>query len=138
MDLFDLGESFGSLKEALKKVVCPVMVIGVQTDLLFPVWQQREMATVLQEAGQYLPRRATQSLVRPQHHLSGHRITGQAAQSLVGPHHYWSDLTIIGGPHYPWLGHIIIGQATQPLVQEMQEKIAWEFFKGSANFYVLA
>ena len=52
MDLFDLGESFGSLREALKNVVCPVMVIGVQTDLLFPVWQQREMATILQEAGQ--------------------------------------------------------------------------------------
>ncbi|KAK2190705.1 hypothetical protein NP493_73g03004 [Ridgeia piscesae] len=51
MDLFDLGESFGSLRGALQNVVCPVMVIGVQTDLLFPVWQQREMATVLQEAG---------------------------------------------------------------------------------------
>lgn len=93
-----------------------MMVIGVQTDLLFPVWQQREMATVLQEAGQYLPRRATQSLVRPQHHLSGHRITGQAAQSLVGPHHYWSDLTIIGratlslvGPHNHWSGHTTTG-----------------------------
>ena len=51
MDLFDLGEMFGTLDDALRKVVCPVMVIGVQTDLLFPVWQQREMAKALQRSG---------------------------------------------------------------------------------------
>ena len=51
MDLFDLGETFGSLNNALQRVTCPVMVIGVQTDILFPVWQQREMAAKLQEAG---------------------------------------------------------------------------------------
>lgn len=51
MDLFDLGETFGSLHAALARVTCPMMVIGVQTDILFPVWQQRELAQVLQESG---------------------------------------------------------------------------------------
>lgn len=51
MDLFDLGETFDSLHAAVARVVCPIMVIGVQTDILFPVWQQRELAQVLQEAG---------------------------------------------------------------------------------------
>ena len=51
MDVFDLGETFGDLQTAMRRVVCPVMVIGVQTDILFPVWQQRELAKLLQDAG---------------------------------------------------------------------------------------
>ena len=51
MDMFDLGETFGSLHVALTRVKCPTMVIGVQTDILFPVWQQRELANILQESG---------------------------------------------------------------------------------------
>ncbi|KAK3586733.1 hypothetical protein CHS0354_017532 [Potamilus streckersoni] len=51
MDLFDISEDFGSLHEGLSRIQCPVMVIGVQTDILFPIWQQRELAQVLQEAG---------------------------------------------------------------------------------------
>ena len=53
MDLFDLGETFGDIESAMKRVTCPVMVIGVQTDILFPVWQQRELAKLLQDAGGY-------------------------------------------------------------------------------------
>ncbi|XP_061169662.1 uncharacterized protein LOC133179004 isoform X1 [Saccostrea echinata] len=51
MDLFDMGEGYGSLKEGLSRVKCPVMVIGVQTDILFPIWQQRTLAQLLQESG---------------------------------------------------------------------------------------
>ena len=51
MDLFDLAETFGSMHSALSRVKCPIMVIGVKTDMLFPVWQQRELAQHLQEAG---------------------------------------------------------------------------------------
>ena len=51
MDLFDLGETFGGLNTALKRVTCPVMVMGVQTDILFPIAQQREMTQLLKEAG---------------------------------------------------------------------------------------
>ncbi|XP_052092585.1 uncharacterized protein LOC127729026 [Mytilus californianus] len=51
MDLFNIGESYESLHAGLSRVNCPVMVIGVQTDILFPIPQQRELATALQESG---------------------------------------------------------------------------------------
>ena len=49
--MFDLGETFGGIETALKRVVCPVMVMGVQTDILFPIEQQREMSKFLKNAG---------------------------------------------------------------------------------------
>lgn len=51
MDLFDVAEGFSSLEEGLSQVTCPAMIIGVQTDILFPIWQQRKLAQVLQDAG---------------------------------------------------------------------------------------
>lgn len=54
MDLFDLSESFGTMQNALKRVQSPVMVIGVQTDILFPCWQQKELAESLQGKNQLL------------------------------------------------------------------------------------
>ncbi|VDI73353.1 homoserine O-acetyltransferase [Mytilus galloprovincialis] len=51
MDLFDIAESYESLHAGLSRVNCPVMVIGVQTDILFPIRQQRKLATALQESG---------------------------------------------------------------------------------------
>ena len=51
MDLFDLSETYGSMDAALSRVKGPVMVIGVKTDQLFPVWQQRQLAKDLQAAG---------------------------------------------------------------------------------------
>lgn len=51
MDLFDMQEGFSSLTEGLSRIVCPCMVIGVQTDILFPVRQQRYLAESLQNAG---------------------------------------------------------------------------------------
>jgi len=53
MDLFDISEGFRSLGEGLSRVQCPAMVIGVQTDILFPIWQQRQLAKVLQETGKH-------------------------------------------------------------------------------------
>uniref|UniRef100_A0A2C9M3K5 AB hydrolase-1 domain-containing protein n=1 Tax=Biomphalaria glabrata TaxID=6526 RepID=A0A2C9M3K5_BIOGL len=50
MDMFDIAEGYNSLEEGLSRVKCPVMVIGVQTDVLFPIWQQRELASLLQRA----------------------------------------------------------------------------------------
>ncbi|HEX5064721.1 MAG TPA: homoserine O-acetyltransferase [Myxococcota bacterium] len=46
MDLFDLleDEGDGALVEQIR---CPALVIGVTTDVLFPVWQQRELAEAL-------------------------------------------------------------------------------------------
>lgn len=51
MDLFDLSEIFGDIHSALSRVKCPVMIFGVKTDALIPIWQQRELAQQLQAAG---------------------------------------------------------------------------------------
>eukprot|EP00050_Salpingoeca_kvevrii_P013720 m.30725 g.30725 ORF g.30725 m.30725 type:complete len:475 (+) comp5254_c0_seq1:149-1573(+) len=51
MDMFDMAEGFPSLKESLGRVTCPTLVIGVQSDLLFPIEQQREMSDMLRRAG---------------------------------------------------------------------------------------
>ena len=48
MDLFDLTEptEYGSLA-GIDRIVCPVLVVGVTTDVLFPAWQQRELRDLL-------------------------------------------------------------------------------------------
>ncbi|XP_067940861.1 uncharacterized protein [Watersipora subatra] len=51
MDLFDISEDYEDMNAALKRVTCPAMVLGVKTDLLFPIWQQRELAAALRSAG---------------------------------------------------------------------------------------
>ena len=52
MDLFDLAEHGGSLKAALGRIKARrVLVVGVETDILFPIEQQRELARVLREVG---------------------------------------------------------------------------------------
>lgn len=50
MDLFDLLESDGDIA-AIDRIRCPVLVIGVTTDMLFPVWQQRELTEALEKRG---------------------------------------------------------------------------------------
>ena len=45
MDLFDLADHGGSVQEALKRfTVERALIIGVETDLLFPIDQQKELA----------------------------------------------------------------------------------------------
>ena len=51
MDLFDISGGYSSMVSALANVVCPIMIMGSQTDILFPVSQQRELANGLKEAG---------------------------------------------------------------------------------------
>ncbi|KAI8481930.1 hypothetical protein Bbelb_403750 [Branchiostoma belcheri] len=51
MDLFDISDGYSSMVEGLQRVRCPIMVMGVQSDILFPVWQQRELAKLLHQAG---------------------------------------------------------------------------------------
>lgn len=51
MDLFDIGEDYRDMDEALARINCPVMVLGVKTDVLFPIWQQRELAAACRSAG---------------------------------------------------------------------------------------
>ena len=50
MDLFDLTEPFEpGGPPAIHQVICPAQVIGVTTDVLFPIWQQRELRDLLEE-----------------------------------------------------------------------------------------
>ncbi|GFN92855.1 homoserine o-acetyltransferase [Plakobranchus ocellatus] len=51
MDMYDMAEGYNSLEEGLSRIKCPVMVVGVQTDVLFPIWQQRQLAKALQDSG---------------------------------------------------------------------------------------
>jgi homoserine O-acetyltransferase/O-succinyltransferase len=51
-DLFDVAEHGGSVQEGLAKVEAErVLVIGVTTDFLFPPYQQRELAELLERPG---------------------------------------------------------------------------------------
>jgi homoserine O-acetyltransferase len=51
-DLFDLADHGGSIDAALKSVSADrVLVIGVETDFLFPIEQQRELARAFEKAG---------------------------------------------------------------------------------------
>jgi homoserine O-acetyltransferase len=52
MDLFDLADHGGSVAEALKRFTIErALVIGVETDFLFPIAQQQELADGLQAGG---------------------------------------------------------------------------------------
>lgn len=53
MDLFDLGEGYDSLLEGMARIKCPALVMGVQSDLLFPVQQQRELEVLLKDSGNH-------------------------------------------------------------------------------------
>ena len=49
--MFDMGDGFGALEKGVARVQCPVLVLGVTSDILFPVEQQREMADLLKKSG---------------------------------------------------------------------------------------
>jgi len=51
MDLFDLGAGQASYQAGVSRIRCPTLVIGVRSDILFPSWQQRDLAVRLREAG---------------------------------------------------------------------------------------
>ncbi|MFP6641691.1 MAG: homoserine O-acetyltransferase [Myxococcota bacterium] len=57
MDLFDMvgpepdeNGSSEAMGARLSDIRCPALVVGVKSDILFPVWQQRELATLLGDA----------------------------------------------------------------------------------------
>ena len=35
----------------ISEITAPALILGVKSDILFPVWQQRELAHLLEEAG---------------------------------------------------------------------------------------
>jgi homoserine O-acetyltransferase/O-succinyltransferase len=50
-DMFDLGETHGSLALALSRVRCPVCAVGIDTDYLFPLSEQEEIKDAMRERG---------------------------------------------------------------------------------------
>ncbi len=51
--MFNMEDGHASLVEGVGHVKCPVLVLGVTSDVLFPVEQQREMVSLLKEAGRF-------------------------------------------------------------------------------------
>jgi homoserine O-acetyltransferase len=51
MDLFDVAEHGGSVEKGLGRIRARTLVIGVTTDFLFPLEQQEEIASLMQDAG---------------------------------------------------------------------------------------
>jgi homoserine O-acetyltransferase len=52
MDLFDAAEHGGSVEAGLQRIrAAKVLVVGVETDFLFPLDQQEEIATILRQHG---------------------------------------------------------------------------------------
>eukprot|EP01134_Creolimax_fragrantissima_P004652 CFRG4652T1 len=51
MDLYDLGHGYSSLEESMRRIKARTLVLGVQSDMLIPCWQQQEIANVLRELG---------------------------------------------------------------------------------------
>jgi homoserine O-acetyltransferase len=51
MDMFDMGDHHKTYEAGVARVKCPTLILGVQSDMLFPVWQQLEVAQILQAHG---------------------------------------------------------------------------------------
>ncbi|MFC4075664.1 homoserine O-acetyltransferase MetX [Salinithrix halophila] len=51
MDTHDIGRGRGGRSAALARIQCPVFVIGIREDILFPVHQQRELHGTLTQLG---------------------------------------------------------------------------------------
>jgi homoserine O-acetyltransferase/O-succinyltransferase len=52
MDIFDVAEHGGSVEAGLGRIQAdPVLVVGVETDFLFPLDQQEEIAALLEQSG---------------------------------------------------------------------------------------
>ncbi len=51
MDLHDLAAGRGMYQQALETIICPVLAVGISSDILFPPYQQRELVQALRRAG---------------------------------------------------------------------------------------
>ncbi|GFN23503.1 MAG: homoserine O-acetyltransferase [Thermoanaerobacteraceae bacterium] len=51
MDLHDVGRGFNSYEEALARIKCPCLAIGISSDILFPTYQVKEIAEIINQGG---------------------------------------------------------------------------------------
>ena len=53
LDLFDLGRGAPSYRDGVAQIRVPTFVIGIDSDILYPPYQQREIVEILRDAGLY-------------------------------------------------------------------------------------
>lgn len=51
MDLFDLGADYPSFRDALRRLTMPLLLVGISSDILFPVAHIRALADTLRDLG---------------------------------------------------------------------------------------
>ena len=51
MDLHDIGRGRGGVVAAARRITVPVLSIGIWSDILYPSYQQREIARLVGENG---------------------------------------------------------------------------------------
>jgi homoserine O-acetyltransferase len=51
MDLHDIARGRGSLETAMARITSPALVVGISSDILYPAYQQRQIADVLTTNG---------------------------------------------------------------------------------------
>jgi homoserine O-acetyltransferase len=51
MDLHDVARGRGSLERAMARVTVPNLTIGINSDMLYPAYQQRHMSNMLSHRG---------------------------------------------------------------------------------------
>ncbi|QOC21510.1 homoserine O-acetyltransferase [Wenzhouxiangella sp. AB-CW3] len=84
MDMFDACDGDNSLKALFRRSFTgKALVIGVETDLLFPLYQQRELAKALE--------------------ASGSEVVFEALPSLQGHDAFLADIDTFGPPIRQWL-----------------------------------
>jgi len=62
MDLFDLGDGHTTFEEGVGRIKARALVVGVPTDLLFPIALQKELADALVACGRDTTYRVLDSL----------------------------------------------------------------------------
>lgn len=82
MDLHDIGRGRGGADAAIARVRCPVVTVGVSSDILYPAHQAAEVAALARAAG--LP--ATYHRLESPHGHDAFLIEHEAMRDLLAPH----------------------------------------------------
>ena len=51
MDLHDVARGRGSLERAMERITAPTLAVGIWSDMLYPAYQQRQIAEILEPRG---------------------------------------------------------------------------------------
>ena len=51
MELHDIARGRGGLKNAVARIKCPTLAIGIETDMLYPDYQEKQIYNLLSDAG---------------------------------------------------------------------------------------